>query len=71
MRPSIKYMFRVGEKFITNEGYEVTIIEYFNSTNIVIQYEDGYISSGVTYGHLKSGEIKRPIERLTKQLNNE
>ena len=34
---------RLGEKFITNEGLCVEIIEYFNSTNCTIRYEDGTI----------------------------
>ena len=31
---------RVGEKYITNEGYEIEIIDYFNSYNSTILFND-------------------------------
>ena len=30
-------MCKIGEKYVTNEGYEVEIIEYFNNRNIKIK----------------------------------
>lgn len=51
---------RVGEKWTTNEGYEVEIIEYFNNTDCTIKFEKGHILKGIWYKHLKSGTIKNP-----------
>ena len=37
-----KFIDRTGERFITNEGYEIKIIEYNNVHNIKIQFQDKY-----------------------------
>lgn len=52
-----------GEKFITNEGYEVEIIEYFGSRNSTIRFEDGTIVTNKEYGDLVKGTIKNPNHR--------
>ena len=57
-------MERKGEKCITNEGYEVEIIEYFNNKNCSIRYEDGVIKEKVSYTNLKNGKIKKPCNRV-------
>ncbi len=49
---------KVGEKHITNEGYEIEIIEYFNSNNCTIQFEDGNIRYNLQYYNIKKGEIR-------------
>ena len=36
---------RVGEKHITNDGYEAEIIEYIDSDNVIIEFKDGCITS--------------------------
>ena len=33
---------RTGERFITNEGYEIVIIEYNSSLDVTIQFQDKY-----------------------------
>ena len=33
---------RIGERFMTNEGYEIVIIEYNNARNVTIQFQDEY-----------------------------
>ena len=50
---------RVGEKHMTNDGYEVEIIEYIDSDNVLIEFKDGCIIT-VQYGHLKRGKVKNP-----------
>ncbi len=49
---------RVGEKYTTNEGYEIEIIEYFNSLNCTIKFKNGYIVFNRKYDHIKKGSIR-------------
>ena len=44
---------RVGEKYITNEGYEIEIIEYFSSINCTIRFKDGHLIFNRKYNHIK------------------
>jgi hypothetical protein len=55
---------RTGEKYITNEGYEVEIIEYFSAKNITIQYEDGITVKNVFFSALKNGQVLKPYNRV-------
>lgn len=49
---------RVGEKYITNEGYEIEIIEYFGATNITIKFSlTGEIVKNLQYSHIKRGLV--------------
>jgi hypothetical protein len=50
---------RVGEKHITKDG-EVEIIEYINSTNCVIKFQDDTILKNVKYYLVKNGIIRKP-----------
>lgn len=54
---------RTGEKWITNEGYTVEIIEYFGARNCTICFPDGNIVKGIEYNHLKKGNVKNPLHR--------
>jgi hypothetical protein len=49
---------RVGEIHTTNEGYKVVIIEFFNSYNCTVQFEDGSILNNIQYNNLKLGNLK-------------
>ena len=49
---------RVGEKYITNEGYEITIINHYGCKNYTIQFQDGAIIEGVDYRRIKNGAIR-------------
>lgn len=52
---------KIGEKYITNEGYEVEIVDFYNNKyNIKFTY-NSHIRCGVAIGELKSGEIKNPF----------
>ena len=48
-----KIVDRVGEKYITNEGYEIEIIEYFGANNCTIKFNDGTISRNKKYIYKK------------------
>lgn len=53
---------RTGEKFITNEGYEVEILEYFGVYNSTIIFKDSSktILKNIYFGNLVSGTIRNP-----------
>ena len=49
---------RVGEKHITNEGYQIEIIEYFNANNCTLKFNDGTIRYNIQYDKIKRGKVK-------------
>lgn len=51
---------RIGEKYITTEGCEIEIVEYFNSGNVTIQFKDGLRVSNRHYLDVQQGGIKNP-----------
>lgn len=59
---------KVGEKYITNEGYEVEITEYFTSTNITVQFKEGLILKNLYYQNVKKGEIKNPNHKSVFEI---
>ncbi|HSE99915.1 MAG TPA: hypothetical protein VLA48_03380 [Nitrososphaeraceae archaeon] len=56
---------RTGEKYLTNEGYWLTIIEYFGWDNCTIQFECGLVLNCIRYDHIKNGRIKNPLHTST------
>lgn len=54
---------RVGETRINNFGSKMWIIEYVNSHNITVQFEDGYVAKGRCYLDFKNGKIKSPYDK--------
>ncbi len=57
----IKIEDRVGEKYITNEGYEVTIIECINIRNCTAQFKCGLQIKNIQHFNIKRGSIKYPL----------
>lgn len=51
---------RLGEKHRTSEGYEAEIIEYFNSLNCTIKFDDGTVVNNKKYREIKNGSVKNP-----------
>jgi hypothetical protein len=52
---------RTGEKYITNEGCEVEIIQCSHSGNCTVKFLDThYIKYNVDFADIKRGEIKNP-----------
>lgn len=49
-----------GEKYKTNQGYTIEIIEYINSTNCSIRFEDGGILKNKNYCDVVKGQVKNP-----------
>lgn len=52
----------LGKIYITNENYNVTIIEYFNTNNCTIKFNDKEetILKNVKLCHIKTGSVKNP-----------
>ena len=55
---------RVGEKYITNEGYNIEIVEYINSNNCTVQFKDGSRLYNRAFGDIKRGEVKNPNNKV-------
>lgn len=57
-----KFIDRIGEKFITKQGYEVEIVEYFNNVNCTIRFNtsEKIVLKKQSYKRIKSGNIKNP-----------
>lgn len=51
---------KVGEKYLTNEGYWVTIIESKGCRNCKIQFESGFTLDNRQFGDIKRGNIYNP-----------
>lgn len=48
---------RTGEKFLTNEGYEIEIVEYINFNNCTIKFLDGNVVKKVSLDSIKKGNV--------------
>ena len=55
---------RVGEVFITNQGFSVKIVEYFSSLNCTIMFDDGNILKNIQYDNIKNGAVYNPFNRV-------
>jgi hypothetical protein len=51
---------RVGEQSIASNGQMMTIIAYYNSRNVDIQFEDGTIVKNKVYQNFQTGKIRNP-----------
>lgn len=65
---NVNFKDRTGEKHITNQGYEVEIIEYFNSLNCTILFSNGLICKNIIYRHIKNGYIKNPLHKTVYNI---
>lgn len=73
--PNAKKNKRIGETIKQNCGLNATIIEYFNSHNITIKFEDDEIFKKKYYSDFKKGLIKHPnlknSDYAKKKLSND
>lgn len=73
----------INEKFITNEGYEISIIDYINKQHVLINFEDRPdLQIWSTLQNIKNGQIKNPyhlsvygkgyygVGKYTARINN-
>ncbi len=56
----MKKLNRCGEKYVTNEGYTIEIVEYFWANNCTVKFEDGTSIKNLTICNIKNGEVKNP-----------
>lgn len=55
-----KFTDRTGEKHLTQEGYQIEIIEYFGVFNCTVIFEDGLILKNLRYASIKIGKVLNP-----------
>ena len=65
------YNTRIGETSITNNGTTMTIIEYINYENVIVEFDDEqHTRVKTTYSHFKKGTVrKRTIVKKTLPRN--
>lgn len=54
---------KIGKKYITNEGYEIEVLEYFDYTNCTIQFNCGLVLKNRGYKAVIRGKVKYPYCR--------
>jgi hypothetical protein len=59
----MKKVNRIGEKWVTNEGYTVEIVGCFGWNNYTIKFNNGIIIKGKRYEHIINGRIKNPYHK--------
>lgn len=60
-------LLHVGERKLMNCGMHAEIVEYFNSRDITIKFEDGTIRELVQYSHFKKGDVRHPYMRKRRR----
>jgi hypothetical protein len=60
----MKIKSKLGVVSYNNFGSKMTIIEYKDNANIIIEFEDGYIVKN-NYCNFKNGTVKNPYEKRT------
>lgn len=53
---------RAGEKYTTNEGYEVEITEYKGAMSVEVRFNNGY-KTRTDFGTIKKGKVKNPYHK--------
>jgi len=53
---------RKGEKYITNQGYVIEIIEYITNKNCTIKFNDEKVTIlyNIRFDHIKEGSVSNP-----------
>lgn len=62
---------RIGETRTMNNGQKATLIEWNGSTNITIQFENGYIKNGISYRSFKLGQVASDVKVNYKSMHND
>ena len=55
---------RVGEKYVSNEGYELEIVEYTNTVNCTVLINNTTIVKNITYDSIKRGKVRNPYHKM-------
>lgn len=59
----MKKLNRVGEKYITNEGYTIEIIEYISKRDITVMFDNGYKVKVVGFDTILKGKVRNPYHK--------
>lgn len=59
---------RIGEVNYNNFNSKMTIVEYFNSKNITIRFDNGFIGENRIYSSFKNGQSKSPYCRSIRGM---
>lgn len=51
---------RLGRTYMSNKGYPAKIIEYIDSYNCTLEFEDGFLIKNIAYGAIKRGSFINP-----------
>jgi len=54
---------RIGETYITNEGYKIEIVEYSGNRNSTVRFEDGTLVYNKEYADILKGKVKNPYHK--------
>lgn len=54
---------KVGERYLTNTGHEMEILEYNSHKNCTVRFNDGVILKNKEYRKIKKGEIRYPLHQ--------
>lgn len=54
---------KIGEEYTTKEGYKIKIIEFFDTKDCTILFNNGVILKNKQYTHIKSGSVKNPYHK--------
>lgn len=61
---NIAFINRVGEKFITKEGYNIEIFDYVNQSNCSVIFDNGFKKYNLKYSNVKRGIVSNPFHKL-------
>ena len=59
---------RVGEKFITNQGFNIEIIKCLSHKDITVRFDDGTLKDKLDYGNIKRGSVEKPYNRIGEKF---
>lgn len=60
---------RIGETLRMDNGHDATIIDYKNTLDIKLQFDDGTIVDHKTYGNFKKRKISKDLDRKPRERN--
>ena len=54
---------RLGEKYVTKQGYEIEIIEYISKRDITVRFDNGYTVKVIGFSTILKGKIRNPYHK--------
>lgn len=69
MDRSCKYIDRLGETKLNNQGCKMKIIAYYDADNVLIEFQDEYKAQVYSsYRHFKNGNVKNPYHPSARNV---